>query len=60
MPKRHKPDRSAGKTGGVAYVHRDERGQLTDDQPEIGKSIATDRHIDAERETPKGMKPRAD
>jgi len=58
--KRERIDRSPGKQGGSSYVRRDEQGHFTDDQSEVGKSVSTDRRIDAEHEAPKGMKDKGD
>lgn len=55
---RERIDPSAGKTGGATYVRRDDQGQLTKEQDEIGKSISTDMRIDARHEAPKGQKDR--
>ena len=58
--KRETIDRTPGKQGGATYVRRDEKGEFTDDQSEVGKSISTDMRIDAEHEAPKGQKDRGD
>lgn len=57
--KREKID-NAGKQGGATYVRRDAEGKFTDDQYEIGKSVSTDRLIEAEHEAPKGQKEKGD
>ncbi len=58
--KRERIDRSPGKQGGVTYVRHDEEGKLTDEQSEVGKSVSTDKRVDAEHEAPKGQKDRGD
>jgi hypothetical protein len=61
MTRRRGRDRqNGGKTGGAAYVHHDEPKQLTDDRPEIGKSVSTDEAIrdGGPRKEPREREPR--
>lgn len=42
------------------YVRRDEQGQFTDDQANVGKSLAADRKTHAKTIVPKGQGDRGD
>ena len=42
------------------YVRRNEQGEFTDSQDDVGRSLAQDRRTDAEREVKKGQGDRGD
>lgn len=42
------------------YVRRDEQGQFTDSQDDVGRSLPQDRRTEAESETKKGQGDRGD
>jgi hypothetical protein len=42
------------------YVRRDENGQFTDDQVDVGRSLSQDRRRDAEHTAKKGQGDRGD
>ena len=46
--------------GDKRYVRRDEQGHFTDDQVNVGKSLATDRRSKASTVVPKGQGDRGD
>jgi hypothetical protein len=46
--------------GDKRYVRRDEKGELTNDQVNVGKSLAADRRSKAKTVVPKGQADRGD
>jgi hypothetical protein len=46
--------------GDKRYVRRDEQGQFTKDQVDVGKSLAADRKQHSKTKVPKGMGDRGD
>ena len=61
MPtKRERIDTTPGKQGGSRYVRRDPKGEFTTDQTRAGRSVASDRRVQAKNKAPKGMKDRGD
>lgn len=42
------------------FIRRDENGQFTDKQVDVGRSLAADRRHDAQRKVPKGQGDRGD
>lgn len=46
--------------GDKRYVRRDEKGQFTDSQDDVGRSLAQDQRRDAETEVKKGQGDRGD
>lgn len=46
--------------GDKRYVRRDEKGRMTNDQVEVGKSLAADRRTKAKTVAPKGQGDRGD
>ncbi len=58
--KRELIDTTPGKPGGSRYIRRDEKGQFTSDQVDVGRSLAADRRQHAEHKAPKGQKDRGD
>ncbi len=46
--------------GDKRYVRRDEEGQFTDSQDDVGRSLAQDQKRDAQNETEKGQGDRGD
>jgi hypothetical protein len=55
-----KRERIEPHSGDKRYVRRDDKGQFTDDQTEVGRSLTQDRRRDAEREAPRGEGDRGD
>ena len=58
--KRERLDTSPAAAGGARYIRRDSKGQFTDDQVAVGKSLAADRRQQAKTAAPKGDKDRGD
>jgi hypothetical protein len=58
--KRERIDTTPGKPGGSRYIRRDSEGQFTEDQVDVGRSLAADRRQKAKHSAPKGMKDRGD
>ena len=48
------------KQGDKRYVRRDEQGQFTDSQDDVGRSLKQDRKQHAKKEAPKGQGDRGD
>ena len=46
--------------GDKRYVRRDEKGQFTDSQDDVGRSLSQDQRIDAKTEVKKGQGDRGD
>ena len=46
--------------GDKRYVRRDEKGQFTDSQDDVGRSLAQDQRTEAETEVKKGQGDRGD
>lgn len=46
--------------GDKRYVRRDENGQFTDSQDDVGRSLAQDQRTDAKTESKKGQGDRGD
>ena len=46
--------------GDKRYVRRDEKGQFTDSQDDVGRSLAQDQRTDAKTEVKKGQGDRGD
>jgi hypothetical protein len=46
--------------GDKRYVRRDEQGHFTEDQVEVGKSLAADRRQHSEHEAPRGQGDKGD
>lgn len=46
--------------GDKRYVRRDENGQFTDSQDDVGRSLAQDQRTDAKTESEKGQGDRGD
>jgi hypothetical protein len=46
--------------GDKRYVRRDEKGQFTDSQDDVSRSLSQDQRIDAENESKKGQGDRGD
>jgi len=46
--------------GDKRYVRRDEDGQFTEDQTDVGRSLVQDRKRDAAHKAPKGQGDRGD
>jgi len=46
--------------GEKRYIRRDEEGRITDDQVDIGRSLAKDRHQHAKHTAPEGQGDRGD
>ena len=46
--------------GDKRFVRRDEEGRFTDDQSDVGRSLAADRRSKSETVVPKGMGDRGD
>lgn len=42
------------------YIRRDEKGEFTDSQDDVGRSLQQDRRADAEHDTKKGQGDRGD
>ena len=42
------------------YVRRDEKGQFTDEQDDVGRSLAADRRREAKTKAPKGQGDKGD
>ena len=47
-------------SGDKRYVRRDEHGRFSDDQTNVGKSLAADRRKHSKHEVPKGMGDKGD
>ncbi len=58
--KRERIDTNPGTPGGQRYVRRDSKGRFTNDQVDVGRSLAADRRQHAKTKAPKGMKDRGD
>jgi len=58
--KRERIDTTPNAPGGQRYVRRDERGRFTQDQVDVGRSLAQDRRVKAKHSAPKGHKDRGD
>ncbi len=48
------------KEGDKRFVRRDEKGQFTDSQDDVGRSLAQDQQTDAKTEAKKGQGDRGD
>ena len=46
--------------GDKRFVRRDENGQFTEDQVDVGRSISADMRTDAEKTVPKGQGDKGD
>lgn len=46
--------------GDKRYVRRDENGQFTEDQVDVGRSISADMRTDAKKTVPKGQGDKGD
>lgn len=55
-----KRERIEPNEGDKRYVRRDEQGQFTDDQVDVGRSLAQDQRKDAENESEPGHGDRGD
>jgi len=48
------------KPGDKRYVRRDDQGQFTEDQDDVGRSLSQDRRKQAKHEAPRGQGDRGD
>jgi hypothetical protein len=58
--KRERIDTAPDAAGGARYVRRDNGGEFTTDQVDVGRSLAADRRRQTTTKAPKGMKDRGD
>lgn len=56
----HKREEITEASGEKRYVRRDDQGHFTDDQVDVGRSLAADRRQHAEHEAPRGQGDRGD
>jgi hypothetical protein len=55
-----KRERIEPNEGDARFVRRDEEGRFTEDQVDVGRSLAADRRSESETVAPKGMGDRGD
>jgi hypothetical protein len=56
----HKREVIEPKEGDKRYIRRNDQGQFTEDQVDVGKSLAADRRTHAKTVAPKGQGDRGD
>ncbi|HVL51168.1 MAG TPA: hypothetical protein VM754_06685 [Actinomycetota bacterium] len=60
MTDRERIDTTPGKPGGSRFVRRDDEGRFTEDQVDVGRSLAADRRTKARTKVKPGQGDRGD
>lgn len=57
---RERIDTTPGEAGGSRYIRRDDRGRFTEDQVDLGRSLAADRRTQSKTRVRSGQGDRGD
>lgn len=60
MTDRERIDTTPGEPGGSRFIRRDDKGHFTEDQVDVGRSLAADRRQEAKTTVKKGQGDRGD